>query len=109
MNMRILLLVPLSSALVAQTANMRVVSITPQQAVIQYACPDAAPATLTVSDDSGLGVTVWDVSGAKFQNSDSDLGRANTITWQSGPDDNGTEPTVAILGVDSSVTQGPLP
>jgi hypothetical protein len=84
MNMRILLLVPLSSALVAQTANMRVVSITPQQAVIQYACPDAAPATLAVSDDSGLGVTVWDVSGAKFQNSDSDLGRANTITWQNG-------------------------
>ena len=37
------------------------------------------------------------------------LGSASTVTWQNGPDENGTEPTVAILGADSSVTQGPLP
>jgi hypothetical protein len=37
------------------------------------------------------------------------LGSANTVTWQDGLDDNGTEPTITILGTDSSVTQGPLP
>jgi Protein of unknown function (DUF3060) len=36
-------------------------------------------------------------------------GSASTVTWQDGPDDSGTEPAVSVLGVDSSVTQGPLP
>jgi hypothetical protein len=36
-------------------------------------------------------------------------GSASTVTWQDGPDDSGTEPAVSVLGVNSSVTQGPLP
>jgi hypothetical protein len=36
-------------------------------------------------------------------------GSASTVNWQDGPDDSGTEPAVSVLGVDSSVTQGPLP
>jgi hypothetical protein len=36
------------------------------------------------------------------------LGAANVVTWVSAFDD-GTPPAVAIVGVDSSVSQAPLP
>jgi hypothetical protein len=68
----------------AQTANLRLVSSTPQQAVLQYMAPDNSACKLTVIDNSRLGVTVWDVSGAKFPNSDFDLSRANTTTRGNG-------------------------
>jgi hypothetical protein len=72
-----------SAFTVAPAANLQVTAVTAQQATISYTAPSAAACTLALADNSGLGVTVWDVS-AKFANSNVDLDRANTITWNGG-------------------------
>ena len=36
-------------------------------------------------------------------------GQSNVVTWESGVDDAGTPPSIAIIGADSSAEQGPMP
>lgn len=77
-------LVQFSSPTIAQVGSVQLVGVTPQQAVIQYTAPDTEPCTLQVTDQSGLGVTVWDVDGTVFAGSDVDLNRPNTVTSERG-------------------------
>jgi len=79
-----LCLLPFAGRLHAQPGNLSVLSVTSQQALVQYNAPDTNACTLAVTDNSGFGVTVWDVNPGTFANSDQDLGRANTITWDGG-------------------------
>jgi hypothetical protein len=71
-------------SLCAQATNLRVVSVTAQQAVVEYDTPDTSACTLAVTDSSPLHVTVWDVSSAKFVNANTDLGRPDTTVWNNG-------------------------
>src|SRR5271155_1339791 len=53
-------------------------NITPTQAIIQYTAT-ATSCTIAVVDQSGLGVTVWDLDGATFANANTDTGRPDTL------------------------------
>ena len=57
-----------AACLSAQPSNLQVISVTTQQAVVQYTSPDANPCTLAMTDNSGMGVTVWDVNSSIFSN-----------------------------------------
>src|SRR5271170_836321 len=65
----------------AFSANIPItlVSVTPQQAEIQYTSTIAGACTIVVTDNSPYGVTVWDVSSSKFTNSNQDLSRTDTL------------------------------
>jgi hypothetical protein len=79
---KLLLLLAVPSALLfGQTTGLTIASVTAQQAIVQYSAPDASPCALAATDNSGLNVTVWDVSGATFSGAGSDLSRSNTVTW----------------------------
>ncbi|MEI9811566.1 MAG: hypothetical protein WDO18_02325 [Acidobacteriota bacterium] len=67
-----------AGAAAAQPTELRVAGTTPQQAVMEYSAPDANACQLAVTDESGMGVGVWDVSGSVFANANLDLSRANT-------------------------------
>jgi len=49
--------------------------VTSQQTEIQYTSTISAPCTLSLADNSGLGVTGWDVNGSLFANANLDLSR----------------------------------
>src|SRR5271163_3149536 len=65
-------------------------NITPTQAIVQYTATSTGSCTIAASDQSGLGVTVWDLDGSTFANANIDTGRPDTIQ-------DGTNRTV-ILG-----------
>jgi hypothetical protein len=69
----------LATTLSAANIPLQVVSVTSQQAEIQYASTISGPCTLSMTDNSGLGVTVWDVNGSKFANANQDLSRPDTL------------------------------
>lgn len=75
------LVLAVAGTLRAQTTGLSTVSVTPQQAVLQYKAPDNNPCTVAVTDNSGRGVTVWDVNGTVFAGANQDLNRANTLQW----------------------------
>ena len=68
----------------AQPGSLTVLGVTSQQALIHYTAPGTNACTLVVTDNSGLGVTVWDVNPGIFASADQDLSRANTIAWNGG-------------------------
>ena len=66
-------------AVSASATNIPIsVQATSQQAVATYVSTIAGACTLALTDDSGLGVTVWDVAASKFANSNLDTSRADT-------------------------------
>src|SRR5450755_2100869 len=67
------------TTLSAANIPLQVVSVTSQQVEIQYASTISGPCTLSMTDNSGLGVTVWDVNGSKFANANQDLTRPDTL------------------------------
>src|SRR5271154_1705411 len=69
---------------IAQPANVRVLAVTPQQAIIQYNSPDVSPCNLSATSGGILQDTVWDLSEPEFPGSSSDLVRANTIVANNG-------------------------
>lgn len=73
------LLFLLALPLLAQPANLQIQDVTGQQMHASYTAPSSSACTLGVTDNSGFGVTVWDVN-AKFTGSTSDLSRSNTQT-----------------------------
>jgi hypothetical protein len=54
-------------------------NITPTQAIVQYTATSTGSCMIAVSDQSGLGVTVWDLDGSTFANANIDTGRPDTI------------------------------
>ena len=58
---------------------IRLVSVTTQQAEVEYASTIPGACTLSLADNSGLGVTVWDLNGSKFPGADQDIGRPDTF------------------------------
>jgi hypothetical protein len=74
----------LAGYLRGQPGPLKLISVTTQQAIVEYTAPDANPCTLAVTDNSGFGVTVWDVNAGVFPNANQDLSRASTVAWNGG-------------------------
>jgi hypothetical protein len=72
----LLLLIP--AILAAQPTGLTVENVSPQQSLVSYTAPSGAACTLAVTDNSGRGVTVWDVDSSKFASSNLDTSRSDT-------------------------------
>src|SRR5271168_1961166 len=77
---RVSIVVLSGNTLFAANIPLQVVSLTPQQAEIQFTSTTSGPCTLSLTDNSGLGVTVWDVNSSVFTNANLDLSRPDTLT-----------------------------
>ena len=76
---QILILLLFAGAVFGANIPLQVVSVTSQQAEIQYTSPISGPCSLALTDNSGMGVTVWDVNGSVFANANLDLSRPDTL------------------------------
>ncbi|HME05690.1 MAG TPA: hypothetical protein VKG25_01520 [Bryobacteraceae bacterium] len=72
------IIVLLGTALLGANIPLQIVSVTSQQAEVQYTSTIAGACTLAVTDNSGYGVTVWDVNPL-LTNASMDLARPDTI------------------------------
>ncbi|MEI9811571.1 MAG: hypothetical protein WDO18_02350 [Acidobacteriota bacterium] len=71
----VLLLAPLASA---QALDLTVLSVSPQQALIQYTPPSTKLCTLSMVSKGVLAENVWDVDEAAFAGASYDKARVNT-------------------------------
>src|SRR5271165_5568389 len=78
-NLPLMLVCLFALSLSAANIPITLVSVTPQQAEVQYISTIAGACTLAVTDNSPYGVTVWDVNSTVFTNANLDLSRPDTL------------------------------